>query len=339
MVSPSTTYSRMPSIECCSLQATDTGTRSKVTLTNWVRSNNAPLLLPRPSAVQWNEYVFVLAKDGTTLLHNSKHGIWSMLPVCSYAPTNPPTAVNYKGLVITMTTNPQGQLMAFDVATSRWRERPDLNKGLNSEQYYTVCLTAENDKLYMLKATKYVQGGVWEPGPIKLFGLGNEGWKLEAELPCNKTSTSVKLLILRQQYIIQTSYGEVYKRPRAPQQTNEDNTQIAPPPYTDSTLHVVKDMLFAFGGRDEDNQPTSDVLRYNPDTDSWESAGYMRVARYNVAVVTIQLDSDLDVMAIGGSFGSSQYVMTQRVTRATPQTQAGGFWEASTSITEKCVVE
>ncbi len=62
-------------------------------------------------------------------------------------------------------------------------------------------------------------------------------------------------------------------------------TKIASPSYIGSTLCAIKDALFSFGGRDEDNQPTSDVLRYNPDTDTWESAGYMRFSQWPAMVI------------------------------------------------------
>ncbi len=117
----------------------------------------------------------------------------------------------------------------------------------------------------------------------------------------------------------------------------------ASPRYAGSTLHAIKDTLFSFGGRDKDNQPTSDVLRYNPDTDTWESAGYMRSCRYNVTVVTVQ-DTTMDVIVLGGSLGSSEHIMTQQVH---PQhglvLNDGGFspirsWDNKTSIVEKCTV-
>ncbi len=128
---------------------------------------------------------------------------------------------------------------------------------------------------------------------------------------------------------------------------NNTPTKIASPPYKGCTLHAIKNTLFSFGGRDRDNQPTSDVLRYNPDTDTWESAGYMRSARYNVAVTTIQ-DTTLDVLVLGGSFGSSQYTMRQQAI-TTPGNAAfvglGNFsgrntphWDNMTSILEKCTV-
>ena len=122
-------------------------------------------------------------------------------------------------------------------------------------------------------------------------------------------------------------------------------TIINSPPYTDGTLNVVKDTLFAFGGRDKDNQPTSDVLRYNPDTNTWESAGYMRSTRYNVAVVTVQQDSTYNVYVLGGSFGSSSLEMKSKTTLFNLPQRTSGFsfggqhsWECNSCITERCTV-
>ncbi len=110
------------------------------------------------------------------------------------------------------------------------------------------------------------------------------------------------------------------------------------PSYTDYTLNVVKDTLFSFGGRDRDNQPTSDVLRYNPDTDTWESAGYMRSSRYNVAVTTMQQGDTTEVYVLGGELGSTKLIMKPRLHAETSKNQTYGDWTCLTSIVEKCTL-
>ncbi len=114
-------------------------------------------------------------------------------------------------------------------------------------------------------------------------------------------------------------------------------TEIASLPYLGSTLYTIKDTLFSFRGRDENHQPTSDVLRYNLDTDTWESAGYMRSCRYNVAVTTMQ-DTTLDVFVVGGSFGSSRHIMKPRAYTLDNAPQKQNCWDNNTSILEKCTV-
>ena len=88
-------------------------------------------------------------------------------------------------------------------------------------------------------------------------------------------------------------------------------TEIAqlPPPMQCMhmyTIATVKDTVFAFGGKDVDNQPSSDVHRYNLASKTWEPVGYMRSARYGIIVTSaIQNDGSLtDIIAIGGYFGS-----------------------------------
>ena len=87
-------------------------------------------------------------------------------------------------------------------------------------------------------------------------------------------------------------------------------TEIAQLPQSMFTIAGVEDTLFAFGGKDEDNQPSSDVYRYNSATKIWEPAGYMRNARYGIIITpVIQDDSGVtEVIAIGGCSGSKDKV-------------------------------
>lgn len=88
------------------------------------------------------------------------------------------------------------------------------------------------------------------------------------------------------------------------------------------TIASVEDTLFAFGGKDEDNQPTSDVYRYNPVSKLWEAAGYIRNARYRTTVTSVvQEDSGLtDVFVIGGCsgfvYGINNGLVISRVTES-----------------------
>ena len=67
------------------------------------------------------------------------------------------------------------------------------------------------------------------------------------------------------------------------------------------TISVVDSTLFAIGGKDEDNQPSSDVHRYTDS--SWEPAGYMRNARYAALVVPVTENSNTRILVIGGIMG------------------------------------
>ena len=69
----------------------------------------------------------------------------------------------------------------------------------------------------------------------------------------------------------------------------------------------VNDTLFSFGGRDHDDQPSSDVNRYNPDTKKWEPAGYMRNCRYSVIISPFVRESKnkVELFVVGGSTSAS----------------------------------
>ena len=393
---------------------------TKVTLTNWVRLNNAPLLLPRASAVQWNDFVFVLASDDTALLYHRKHNIWSMLPKSPYSYFNlTPALTLHNGQILTMSAN--GEVSTFNPQLCRWAvlhdmrmevgNRPRLLVSSNNILYSVVDFKTRVQQVQQeqglhgggLKLGRGPLGGVlpqnfgqqqassrhtdstvflynskskWvkinEIGssPLKsaavvdgtLFVLaGQDMFKLtlptqpkvaanpklesntklspptttelnygmQALATINTPPTTTRLNLGVQLTGINTISPQ--KMPRnqpALQRLRRFARACASPRYTGSTLHAIKDTLFSFGGRDKDNQPTSDVLRYNPDADTWESAGYMRSCRYNVAVATVQ-DTTMDVIVLGGSLGSSEYIMPQQVHPT---------WDNKTSILEKCTV-
>ncbi len=361
-----------------------TSGKSKVTLTNWVRLSNAPLLLPRASAVQWNEYVFVLARDGTALLYHSKHNMWSMLPKSPYKSFNQALTI-HNGRILTMSSN--GDVSTFDPPSCQWTTLKDLNM---SEGMGPRIISSDNHNLYSVVDFKSQlqqerdmkerdMRRVLPPGGLKLRGLQQglslsagysqhfqtqgEGWTHVVQPTCPKQpappkhtectvfsydpsskwekiceigSSPLKSAAVVGGSLFVQAGQEMFKLTMPAQlkmatnqkiddfsmpittglsfdsQANQSATACASPTYVGSTLHAIKDTLFSFGGRDKDNQPTSDVLRYNPDTDTWESAGYMRSARYNVAVATVQ-DTTMDVIVLGGSLGSSAHIMTQRL--------------------------
>ncbi len=307
-----------------------------MTLTNWVRLNNAPLLLPRASAVQWNDYVVVLASDGTALLYHAKLKLWSMLPKCHNSMNDNVPLVNYRGEILA--ASKQSVIEAFDVSSSTWKE-------ISGPPAYTIIHMAVNcDTLYVYVEKK--PQSMWGYTPT-LFSLTTEGWK---EQDFDVKMKGSKLLLTSEHLFIETDKciyrqkinndSESETKSDEPNEPPNDK-EIVLPPYKAFTLHVLKDTLLSFGGRDEDYQPTSDVLRYNPDTDTWESAGYMRSARYNVAVVTVQQDNTTEVYVLGGEFGNNKLKMKPKLqmsTESTPTDQTPANWDCSTSIVEKCIL-
>ena len=380
--------------------------RSKVTLTNWVRLSNAPLLLPRASAVQWNDFVVVLASDDTALLYHSKHNIWSMLPKSPYSYFNlTPALTLHNGQILTMSAN--GEVSTFNPQVCQWAvlddmrmdtgNRPRLLVSSNNILYSVVDFKTQVQQVQQVQQRQGLHGGGLKLGgvlpqhfgqqqassrhtdctvflynpkskwvkineigssPLKsaavvdgtLFVLaGQDMFKLtlpvQPEVAANPKLERNTKLATAAQTVTGLNFGtqavtgslsgintippqKVPRNQLAPQPQLQSATACARLTYAGSTLHAIKDTLFSFGGRDKDNQPTSDVLRYNPDTDTWESAGYMRSCRYNVAVATVQ-DTTMNVIVLGGSLGSSEYIMPQQVHPT---------WDNKTSIIEKCTV-
>ena len=79
--------------------------------------------------------------------------------------------------------------------------------------------------------------------------------------------------------------------------TNGDNstphqwTKVAPTPYYNSAILQDTAHIVAVGGDDESDQPTSDVLVYNPDSDEWSKVGQLGVPRARCAVVSLSRTS------------------------------------------------
>ena len=88
---------------------------------------------------------------------------------------------------------------------------------------------------------------------------------------------------------------------------NVVTTKVSCPFPMKSPLCAVGGYLFAFGGKDEDNQPFSSIYRFVEETNMWKEAGYMTTARYGAAVATFQhKDEDVvDVFVIGGYLGEN----------------------------------
>ncbi|XP_064391791.1 uncharacterized protein LOC135339579 [Halichondria panicea] len=367
--------------------------KSKVTLTNWVRLNNAPLLLPRASAVQWNDYVFVLARDGTALLYHSKHNMWSMVSKSPYTSVNlAPALTLHNSRILTMSVN--GEVSTFDSQLCQWTMVKDMNMSEgrgpriiasdNNILYSVVDFKSQVQQQHVIGGIRLVGGGglqlggglyqqasectvfsydpssKWEKiceigsSPLKSAAVVGRTLFVQAGEKMFKLTMPAQLKMATNQKIDDFSKpittGLNFGFP-PPQRLLHSATACASPTYAGSTLHAIKDTLFSFGGRDGDNQPTSDVLRYNPDTDTWESAGYMRSCRYNVAVATAQ-DTTMDVIVLGGSLGSSAHIMTQRLNPpsehvvqsqpcsglqlGTSPPPSPPTWDNKTSIIEKC---
>ncbi len=316
-----------------------------MTLTNWERLNNAPILLPNASAVQWNEYIFVLASDGTALLYQTKLKLWCMLPSCTFSVKQNIPLVNYKGKILTVSNN--FKLITFDVSSSSWKAATFNPPGqvssiaVNGDTLYAKVqkeIINERASSYSYISSSVSTMSSWD-SHIKykyiLFSLTTGEWKKHSEIKEIKEWNSKFFQI--SDYFFEQTATKIYRH-KLTDLNSQPLQAITAPSYKASTLYILKDVLFSFGGRDEDNQPTSDVLRYNLDTDTWESAGYMRSCRYNVAVTTMQQGDATEVYVLGGELGSTTLIMKPKLNIVSKDLPAPGNWNCSTSIVEKCTL-
>ena len=85
-------------------------------------------------------------------------------------------------------------------------------------------------------------------------------------------------------------------------------TEIRLPSLNRFTICSANDTVFTFGGMDEDGQLSSDISQYNPATNEWEPAGYMRSCRYSAIVSSFQKDDenvDTGIIVVGRVLGEN----------------------------------
>ncbi len=269
--------------------------------------------------------------------------------------------VNHGGRILTVDSN--SSIVAFDTSLSDWTRIAEPPGKL-------TCIGVNDNTLYAyskkLKRTAYsritqvrsyscVSRVTFEEDyehENTLFSLATDTWK---EHDQTSQGSDFKHLFISGHFFEVGSKIYCYKIEKTLEAESESTPkeqpkEIALPPYRGFSLHVIKDALFSFGGMDRDNQPTSDVLRYNLDTDTWESAGYMRSARYNVAVTTMQQGDATEVYVLGGELGSSELIMKPKLnikkqetvklksTKEAVAEEKPSNWCCSTSMIEKCTL-
>ena len=245
----------------------------------------------------------VVASSGLALLYHTKHKMWSMLPRCPYAEgDNTVSVVDHNGRIIVCAKKSHklshSKVVEFDVEQGKWKQ----SQLLTTDKDYVVLAMSAND-LFACKNNK-------------LLSLNQRRWKEECSLHSveGSTATVKKLLVTKNEFIIEEE-DKIYRCPKK-SEAKKNFQQICNPPNTDSTLHVVRETLFAFGGRDVNHQPTSDGFQYNPTINSWDDAGYMRVARYDVTVVTVhQGDDRTEILVMGGKVAGAGSSFSSNVKR------------------------
>ena len=196
-------------------------------------------------------------------------------------------------------------IYTFSMETGHWMPHESLNitfagtanqvilATTSDQQSLLVLLQTAKKELYL----RQYSGSSWSKAEqLKTAFLGSVGMKIsyaivQADLCVYTGNNKV--------YIVHTQLKEGVK---------VMVTDVSlPRSLTMSTICGVNDTLFSFGGRDLDDQPSSDINRYNPGTKKWEPAGYMRSCRFSVIISPFIRDSknETEVFVVGGYFGGT----------------------------------
>ena len=323
--------------------------QKKVTLTNWKRLTNTAVQFDiryAQGAFFWRDYVAVFSYNSPRELHiyHLRQGIWSKITAIDSTGSLGSTACTpvvghaytvYNGDLIFLSM--YGNVSKF--ITDRWCECPEMNIQWNNPPYAIFATAAvlgdsrsslivleakseSDNKLFSLCTFRYLQASE-----------ANSQWsqpcKLQKSILChvldmyNRPVYKYHITFAAIQGYVFVSNGIQTFSLNLISRSAEiiPVAEITQLPHSMYTIASVENTLFAFGGRDEDNQPTSDVYRYNSAANIWEAAGYMRNARYGVTVTSVvQEDSGLiDVFAIGGCVGvlnNSTQSLISRVTES-----------------------
>ena len=137
---------------------------------------------------------------------------------------------------------------------------------------YRTASTLTNSSMTVCGDRIYLLGG---------FGQGD------------KSTYSVYSCLLSTLYM---SVGGRIARALSRSSTNNTWTRVADLPVTMSTAVSLHGQLIAVGGRDSDNEPSSDIHKYDPSTNTWEVISHMATPRSECLAAALP-DNQLMVVA------------------------------------------
>ena len=321
----------------------DTRTPTKVTLTtmtNWKRLANVPGSVNINGLVQgvhWCEYIVFLDDKNVLYLYHLKWGIWSLLnsmDLCTAA-KGCPLAVFKNELIIV--PNGGSCICKFSMDAGRWMQHEKLSAqfscggGLEVTLNNVILAATSDQQLLFLLFHQTTNRQSW----LYLRQYHNSKWSLAKQLQSTAVlgtnEFQISYAIVQTDLYVCTSNNNVYivhTQQNAGEKVMVTNIHL-PLSLTMSTICGVNNTLFSFGGKDRDNQPSSDVSRYNPATKEWESAGYMRSCRFSTMVTPFLRDSkdNLDVFVVGGYLGGTTCPYTLLTCRITESCEVGASYK------------
>ena len=294
-----------------------------VTLTNWKRVANVPHSADGSvQAVQWRDYVVFLDKKGEMYLYHYKCGIWSSLQSKNAysAAGGCPLAVFNRDLILVSSSC---DIFKFIVETGHWKVCDTLKiddkkrllpisraqqstfshragagiiRSTSDADSVVLVSTLDRMSLYLL-----IQN---EQREVYLKTFHDSKWSKSLKLQTGFLSSQASYALLLPHLYVSTNSGIYCIDTEQCVEKLMVASIPSPPSLAMSTICGVGDTMFSFGGKDEDGQPSSDIFRYNPATNEWEPAGYMRSSRYSITISSFLKDEEnTDIIAVGGIFG------------------------------------
>ena len=297
---------------------------TKVTLTNWKRVANCPFDIAADGSVQavhWCDYVVLFDfKEREMFLYHHKWGMWSSVNTSNDLSGvgivwGCPLAVLNQDLIL-LSSN--GEIYKFILEIGHWkvdeflRIQDDLLENYSSYWYNgsircnNVVLVPTFDQqslISLLQNTKNKEHHLY----LKEFHASKWSGAKELQKAFLPPKANRISYALNESNLYVSTDSAIYCINTNDQAEKIMVTEIRLPSLAKFTICGANDTIFSFGGRDQDDQPNSDVSRYNPATNEWEPAGYMRSCRYSVTVTPFLRDKEnKDVIVVGGILGESK---------------------------------
>ena len=292
---------------------------AKVTL-NWRDGGKAPFEIYMGGAVVDGGVAYFMHNDGQACSYNSTIKIWSELPKYPY---------KFSSLAVV-----NGQLTAIG-GCKNWRMKHTYTntllslRGSWSEVFPSMPTKRHDTTAVTSKEHLIVAGGSTGPdranitSMVEVMDTKALVWSIVASLPrpyhwpsatiCgghlymlgrddDKGETKSVLTCSLTELLQSSSSSSVWHR-------------VADAPAYLSTCAAVKGQLLAVGGRDEDDEATAAIHKYNQTTNTWEHISDMPTARYFCLVAVLPTN---EMMVVGGQLcGWVPYSDTDKVETAT----------------------
>jgi hypothetical protein len=286
-------------------QTTVEAARKDIGTMGWTEGKNAPEGVYRGAAVvHGNATYFRLYDSAKIFSYRNDRGEeqWSQLP------DNPNRNCGL-AVIDGLLTSVGGGKRCTDVLLSltgegeqkQWSERfPRMPTPRRSP----ACTTTEQN---LVVAGGYADGGL---DAVEVMNVGTKQWTRVSPLPqkCWSLSTAVCGDTL---YLAGGNTGPSLSKsvfacslPALVMESPDAWKEVKGLPVVRSTLTSCGGHLLAIGGKDDSENPVSDVYRYDPHTDSWNVVSHMKNRRYRCLACTL---ADSRIIVIGG-LGSDKSV-------------------------------